>query len=392
MSSESASTESLTVDVDAVYPSVEFDPEEWAVIEQAVESGRYESPEAFITHAALLHAADLVEDAGVHACEYDGCEAAFASERQLHGHVGAVHESETSPDDYWCLYCGYGPASDRAIAAHHGSSDGHDGDVERVSEPPAYEDLIAPDAIPDHKNPEILERLYEAHGGSYTAMCRDHDFDVQPGRVRHYLIEFGIHEPTPHGAADGDADCPKYRDPEWLDARYDEYDGNISELYRNVDVDAAYRTLINNLKRFGIHDPTNPPGRRQANQQRADEAVPDDDPDEESADDDDQGDLDDEFDADETDAGAGDDAASEDADDPVPLASVVTADPPTDANSFDDLDVPDWLGESTFHIALQMSETPAEFAENLGWGDPNDLEAMVNIIGESEAFAGGDAR
>lgn len=253
--------------------TVTFDPGNADLVEQAASDGSYGTPEAFITHAAVLKAADVADVDGHLECTADGCDETFHTEIQLNGHIGAAHSQERTESDFWCGHCGHGPTTWRGVAAHHGSA-GHDGEVVQLDEEPSRDDLLSPDDVPDHKNPELLERLYEEHDGSYTDMCRAHDFEVSPGRVRHYLVEFGIHEVTPQGAA-GD-DGPKYRDPEWLQEQYEKADGNISEMYRNVEdeIDAAYRTLQKNLKRFDIHDPTDPPGKKQAWENREKTPVP----------------------------------------------------------------------------------------------------------------------
>jgi len=197
-------------------------------------------------------------------CPHDDCPEAFETRRQLRGHLGSSeHGLDVPGGEFWCGYCGYGPTTWRGVNAHHGSS-GHDGDLIRLESEPDRDDLVAPEDVPDHKNPDVLEELYERHDGNYTEMCREHEFDVTPGRVRHYLIEFDIHEPTPNGASDGDAG-PVYRDPEWHQQRYEAADGNISEMHRQArkdGYDIPYRTLQKNLKRFDIHDPTNPRGKR----------------------------------------------------------------------------------------------------------------------------------
>lgn len=143
---------------------------------------------------------------------------------------------------------------------------------EGADEEPAVDELLAPEDVPDHQNPELLAALYDEHDGNYTAMCRDHEFDVTSGRVRHYLIEFGIHDPTPHGATNAGEDDGRaiYRDPDWLQKQYDAADGNVSHMHRQIDVDVPYRTLLKNLKRFDIHDPSE---RRSARRRRS---MPDD--------------------------------------------------------------------------------------------------------------------
>lgn len=337
----------------------------------------------------------LDEDDELYECPHDDCDEVFNTRRERRGHLGSsVHGLDVPEGEFWCGYCGYGPTNWRGINAHHGSSN-HDGDPVRLDEEPDREDLIAPDDVPDHKNPELLEELYQRHDGNYTEMCRQHDFEVCPGRVRHYLIEFGIHEVTPQGEVE-DGNGPLYRDREWLQERYDAADGNISEMHRRIEdedeVDVPYRTLHKILKSLGIHDPTESPGRGQASEQRDDAETDADQPTEAEADQETTPDPEPEPTQEpgpephtepDQEEGAEDDV-DEDA---GRVAAVIDVDDPADATEFDDLATPDWLAEDSFHLALEMSDDAEEFAGNLGWGDPEDLQLMVEVLG-LDAFGG----
>lgn len=400
-----------TPDVDAGH-DVQFDEATEARLERAVDETDFDGAEDLIREGTLRLLDDVLDEDGALECPHDDCDRTFPTRRKLRGHLGSSEHALDVPEgDFWCGYCGYGPTSWRGINAHHGSSD-HDGDPVRLDEEPDREDLIAPDDVPDHKNPELLEELYRRYDGNYSEMCRQHDFEVSPGRVRHYLIEFGIHEVTPQGEAE-DGDGPIYRDREWLQERYDAADGNISEMHRRIEedgeVDVPYRTLVKNLKRLGIHDPTESPGRSQAWEQRDDEDV---DGASETTEATETTETTETTEASETEAGQEatpepepepteepepephpepdqEDGAEDDVDDEADrVAGVIDVDDPADATEFEDLATPDWLAEASFHVALEMSDSAEDFAENLGWGDPEDLQLMVEVLGLEDEFAG----
>ena len=382
---------------------VQFDEETEARLDRAVDETDFDGAEDLIREATLRLLDDVLDEDGALECPHDDCDRTFATIRERRGHLGSSEHALDVPEgDFWCGYCGYGPTSWRGINAHHGSSD-HDGDPVRLDEEPDREDLIAPDDVPDHKNPELLEELYHRHDGNYSEMCRQHDFEVSPGRVRHYLIEFGIHEVTPQGEAE-DGDGPLYRDREWLQERYNAADGNISEMHRRIEedgeLDVPYRTLVKNLKSLGIHDPTESPGRSQAWEQRdedgedgADEAT-------ETTEAAETTETSETTSTSETDPGQEatpepdpepdqEDGAEDDVDEEADrLATVIDVDDPADATEFEDLATPDWLAEASFHVALDMSDDAEEFAGNLGWGDPEDLQLMVEVLGLEDEFAG----
>lgn len=382
---------------------VQFDEETEARLDRAVDETDFDGAEDLIREATLRLLDDVLDEDGALECPHDDCDRTFPTRRKLRGHLGSSEHALDVPEgDFWCGYCGYGPTSWRGINAHHGSSD-HDGDPVRLDEEPDREDLIAPDDVPDHKNPELLEELYHRHDGNYSEMCRQHDFEVSPGRVRHYLIEFGIHDVTPQGEAE-DGDGPLYRDREWLQERYDAADGNISEMHRRIEedgeLDVPYRTLVKNLKSLGIHDPTESPGRSQAWEQRdeveedgADEAT-------ETTEAAETTETSETTSTSETEADQEatpephpepdqEDGAEDDVDDEADrVAAVIDVDDPADATEFEDLATPDWLAEASFHVALDMSDDAEEFAGNLGWGDPKDLQLMVEVLGLEDEFAG----
>jgi hypothetical protein len=422
-------------------PRIRFQSDaEWERVQRAAEHADFDDPTAFVREAALRLVNEVLDEDGRLECPHDDCDRTFATIRERRGHLGSSEHALNVPEgEFWCGYCGYGPTSWRGVNAHHGQSD-HDGSLVRLDEEPDREDLLAPEDVPDHKNPELLERLYHEHDGNYTEMCREQDFDVTPGRVRHYLIEFGIHEPTTQGPADEDG--PRYRDPEWLEEQYEAADGNISEMHRRIDVDVPYRTLVKNLKRFDIHDPTDPPAKIQACRQQDDsdhDAGSDEtedeqeDPDEEpkGLDHTDPEDLQAAFDRHDTLRAAAEefpqvtyatvrqrmidhgiyepdsyDTSSEDSTatdpgpdpeppeepepDPTPEPGEADEPPPlgvkdpAEVDSFHDLNTPDWLDEASFYQAVEMADDVEGLAEVLGWREYDLIERMVELLGVGE--------
>lgn len=335
---------------------VHFDVDQMDRIQRALEAGDYAGLEEFVQDATLRLVGDLLDEDGRIECPHDDCDRTFATIRERRGHLGSsAHALDVPEGDFWCGYCGYGPTSWRGVNAHHGSSD-HGGDPVRLEDEPEETDLLAPDDVPDHQNPDLLERLYYEHDGNYSAMCRAHDFDVTPGRVRHYLIEFGIHQPTSQGPSE-DGDGPVYRNPEWLQDRYDDADGNVSEMHRNLDVDVPYRTLLKNLKNLGIHDPTESPGRSQS-QDHGDEVQTDSEPD-----------------VDET-----DDVSEAETEPEGEAEPEFSGTPDSEVESFHDLETPDWLDEGSFYAAVDMAGDVDELGEVLGWDAHDRLERMVNLL------------
>lgn len=361
---------------------------ERALVERAVDIGEYDDVEAFVREATLRLVDEILDGSGILPCPHDNCARTFATRRQLRGHLGGSEHALDVPDgDFWCGYCGRGPLSWRGVNAHHGSTD-HDGPPIRLDEEPAREDLVAPDDVPDHRNPELLARLYHEHDGNCSEMCRQHDFDVTSSRVRHYLIEFGIHEVTPQGATDAD-DGPVYRDPEWLQERYDRARGNVSEMHRRIKaediVDIPYRTLLKNLKNFGIHEPDE---RRSQNVDERNESrepssasttadvddetenVPETDPEA-------QPDRDAPVDTPEEAVSSG---GNGDEDVDVDVRAIITVDNPDEVDSFADLATPSWLDEGSFFSAVDMADDVDELAEVLGWHEPEQLTIVVDLL------------
>jgi hypothetical protein len=414
---------------DAGAVEVGFGADEWDRIERAVDAGGFADPTALVRDGALQVADEVLDGNGQLECPHDDCDETFARIRERRGHLGSSEHALDVPEgEFWCGYCGYGPTSWRGVNAHHGSSD-HDGDPVRIDEEPVPEDLIAPEDIPDHKDSSLLADLYEEHDGTITDMCRAHDFDVGQGRVRHYLIEFEIHDPTSHGAAE-DGDGPIWRDPQWLEDQYEAADGNISEMHRQIDVDVPYRTLQKNLKRFDVHDPTDPPGKKRSWDHRDDQ----DDPSKGTSDDaddvggDDQvycgvcgdgfdserglkihhGRSDDhEGDADiwqtpvDVDEDAGDTPAEEAREDQNgddhrdigddSVGSETPSDPdPKDRSveSFEDLSTPDWMDEASFFAAVEMADDVEELADTLGWPEHDRLDEIVELLEIKEDLYG----
>jgi len=352
-------------------PETLFDERNRERIERAVDEHDFEDLREFVQEATLRLVGELLDEGGRIECPHDDCDRTFATRRKLRGHLGSSEHALNVPDgDFWCGYCGYGPTSWRGVNAHHGASD-HDGEVIRLDEEPDRSDLVDPEDVPDHKNPELLERLYKQHDGNYTAMCRDHDFEVTSGRVRHYLIEFGIHEVTPQGEATERGDGPRYRDPEWLEEKYEAADRNVSEMHRQIDIEMPYRTLLKNLKRFDIHDPTESPGRGQANRERnsADETA-------ESTDE-----SDDDVDASETEEGSGDT-------DSIPYPSLLAVDDLDEVDSYQDLNPPGWMDEHSLYAAADMAHDIDSLADALGWHELDRIEFIVDVL---DLELGGDS-
>lgn len=343
-----------------------FSPKEWSRIQQAVDAADFETASELVREGGLQLLEELIDDGGDIDCPHDDCERSFPTRRELRGHLGSSEHALNIPEgEFWCGYCGYGPTSWRGVNAHHGGSD-HDGDPVRLSEEPSQEDLIAPDNIPDHKNPELLKELYEKYDENYSKMCREHDFEVTDGRVRHYLVEFGIHDVTPQGSpADGSG--PKHRDPEWLREKYEKAGGNVSQMHRQIDADIPYRTLLSNLKKLGIHSP------------EADE------PDESvdgSVETDESKDSDGSETGQQQEGGGVPDnksLSSPDSED-VDVESLLLVDNPEDVSSFSDLDTPEWLNAGSFYSGVEMADNVDELSEILGWQDTEALAVVVEVL------------
>lgn len=396
MSTDDVASGGLVVPSDAGPIEVRFTDAERERIEPAAEAEAFDTVEAFVREATLRLVDETIDEDGRLPCPHDDCDRTFATIAQRRGHLGNQHADVFPDGDFWCGYCGYGPSAFRGINAHHAQLHQDRGDPVRLDHEPAPDDLLAPEDVPDHQDPDLLAQLYAQCDGNITEMCRSHEFDVGVGRVRHYLIEFGIHEPTPNGEGD---DAPRYRDREWMKARYEAADGNISEMHRRLEADEdapnfAYRTLVKNLKRFDFHDPTDPPGKHHGKGGPSSSDADGSDDGDETAEDDEQDSRDDDRDVPAADEGStartddpeGDDTAADREDDrdrPAP-DSLIVVDDPDAADSFDDLATPEWLTEASWELALGMAPDAETFADKLGWGDPAALAAMVDLLGRRE--------
>lgn len=341
---------------------LDIDADEWARIETAA-GAVDEDAEAFVLDATRQRLVEVLEEDDPLACPHEDCTETFATQAQRRGHLGGVHSGEMPTGDYWCGYCGDGPYNWQGVGTHHGQVD-HDGDPIRRDQEPDQSDLEGAADQPDHRDPELLAELYEEHDGSYSEMCRAHDFGVAPGTVRRWLIKFDIHDVTPHRNSDREyGNTPKFRDEDWLQEQYEAANGNVSAMHREMDADIPYRTLLNNLKAFDIHDPANPPAR-----------TPPSDPD----------DADDE------------DEPDQDEPEPVPVAKEETNEPPAPGTAeWGDLDTPAWLDEGSFFSAIDYADTVIELKDALGWDDLDRITDLVDALGladELEGYQLGDGR
>lgn len=353
-----------------------FSEEEYDRLERAAEESRYGTVENLVREASFQYAGDLLADDGFFDCTVDGCDESFDSERQLRGHLGSdAHAVDNPNGDFWCGVCGDGPYSYSGVNSHHGAADSHNGDPIHLNHEPDEDDIVGVDELPDYKNPELLEELYDRYDQNIAEMCRQHDFDVTQGSVRRWLVEYGIHEVTPHQSSEGSK--PAYRDKERLEELYEEHDGNLSTIAREMDDDVNYSNVRRWVKKFGIHDPNDADRSRGPDleddapeprtlSRRTTSAVRE------------RGGFEDVDDVDDEDPGG------------VDISEVVVCDP-AEADSFEDLDTPDWLVGTSFELALEMADTPEEFAEHLGWGEPEKLEAMAEVVGLEDELVGGQA-
>lgn len=145
-------------DVDAAH-QVRFDEDTETRLDRAVDATDYETAEDLIREATLSLLGDVLDDEGPFECFHEDCDETFPTRRQRRGNLGSSEHALDVPEgDFWCGYCGYGPTNWRGVSSHHGSTE-HEGDPVRLDEEPDREDLIAPDDVPDHKNPELLEEV-----------------------------------------------------------------------------------------------------------------------------------------------------------------------------------------------------------------------------------------
>lgn len=346
---------------EAVAESVDLEGQRQSDFERALGMSACEDMDAFVETAVREYVDDLLAGEGTFECPHDGCEETFDFDRQRRGHLGAVHAQETPDGDFWCGICGYGPSTWRGVNAHHGSTS-HEGEPVRLEEPPDPEDLQEFDA-PDHKNPKLLQQLYDEHDGQISELCRDHEFDVVHATVRTWLIKFGIHEVTPQSDAAGSRGVI---DADQARELYAEHDGNMSAVHRNLDQEIPYRTLVNRLRSLGIHDPAE--SSRAPASQSAPSNISTDTAEEDVA---------------TTAVERVDDAAVDSVDYPIPDAVRLTSVRDADTVSgFSDIDTPDWLDEGTFYAVLDTASSIDEFAETLGWGTPDDLRLILDLLDE----------
>lgn len=239
-------------------PRVSFDTDDFQRIERAAEVGEYDDVAAFIREGALRLVAKTIDGDGLFSCLHDDCDKTFGTIRERRGHYGRVHVQEFPEGDFWCGYCGFGPSPWQGINAHHSQRHKDQGDPVRLGHDPDPDELLAPDELPDHMDRELLKDLYVECHGNISEMCRQYDFDVTDGRVRHYLIEYGIHDVTPKGT---DVEGADHRDKEFLERLYKECDGNMREMYRRHDFDVGYSKLVGWCRDLGVHKPGAPKGR-----------------------------------------------------------------------------------------------------------------------------------
>lgn len=362
-----------------------FSDSEWERIQKAAAERDDPNPEVLIREATLELVDDVLEDDAVYECLFDGCQETFQTKRQRTGHMGSPeHTIENADSDFWCGYCGYGPTTWRGVNAHHGSSPEHDGDPIRLDHEPSEDELVGVE-IPDHRDQQVLERLYDEHDGCISALYRAHEFEVSMGRVRHYLIEYGIHEVWPD---DPEKKLPDGLDRDRLEQLYNRYDGNVSAVHRVIDEDVPYRSLLTWLKDLDIHEPDQ--SHTKARSKHASRAATGDaDTSEEPERDDPEGDpaVDcadrDDVDVEDEECGPTDEDTGDDADDgavDVDLDRVLGGRAPGDVTGFDDIQTPDWLSEAALHVAVPMSDDAGELATNLGWEDVEAVAAMVQLL------------
>jgi hypothetical protein len=213
---------------------------------------------------------------------------------------------------------------------------------------------------PDHQNPELLKALYEDHDGNITELYRSHDFDASISTVRRRLQKYDIHEPQTYVTDEEQDEIPPYRDPDVLEPLYQKYDGNVSDVHRNLveehDVDVTYSTVGNWIDKLDIRESS---ALKSVKEHAADEA---------------SADVDDQADADDT---------------PDIIEDVISVDDVSDAESFGDLETPDWLDEGSFYVAAEMSEDIDDLADTLGWNEFEHLEVMVGVLDVNIDVEGG---
>lgn len=298
-------------------------------LQQAVRDSQFGSPAALIRSATKATVQSVLTDA-----EPDSlAEPTTDSDSDATSSTSDT-TNRNSPADcsLWCGCCGWGPGNENAVKAHHGGSPSHQGNPILLSEKPSEEDLEGVDEseLPDHRNRELLDDLYQQYNGNISALYRNHEFDVSSAAVRSWLVKFDIHNVTPH---DADPDEHPTRPPEQeLEQLYNQHDGNMSAMHRSIDLDVPYRTLTNWLRDLEIHEPNH---RDYSSQPPSSE----------------------------------------------PKSSEVAVDSTTEGPaSFAEIDTPSWLDEASFFAAVDMADTVSELGEALGWNEPDTLESIVELM------------
>ncbi|WP_162224263.1 hypothetical protein [Halorussus salinus] len=105
---------------------------------------------------------------------------------------------------------------------------------------------------PAYKDPEELEAVYDAER-TFPEMRDELGVDVTPKTVRHYMVEYGIHDPETV-PSDDDGPKPAYKDPEELAAVYDA-GRTFPEMRDELGVDVTPKTVRHYMVEYGIHDP-----------------------------------------------------------------------------------------------------------------------------------------
>jgi len=105
---------------------------------------------------------------------------------------------------------------------------------------------------PAYKDPEQLAAVYDADR-TFPEMRDELGVDVTPKTVRHYMVEYGIHDPETL-PSDDDGPTPAYKDPEQLAAVYDA-ERTFPEMRDELDADVTAKTVRHYMVEYGIHDP-----------------------------------------------------------------------------------------------------------------------------------------
>ncbi|UPV76312.1 hypothetical protein M0R89_19305 (plasmid) [Halorussus limi] len=107
---------------------------------------------------------------------------------------------------------------------------------------------------PPYKDPERLAEVYDSES-TFPEMRDELGVDVTPKTVRHYMVEYGIHDPeTLPPSHDDDGSKPTYKDPERLAEVYDS-ERTFPEMRDELGVDVTPKTVRHYMVKYGIHDP-----------------------------------------------------------------------------------------------------------------------------------------